>query len=375
MSAGWRSRLVRRGVEALSWAKAILRPKLRRCRTGRSRWSEPVGCVQSLGTTIYRRELQADFPPAGIECPGQWPETHLYRISDARVSGVCGSIFLPDGELFSVCPWVEMLTDRRVRRPSWLFEHRLDGPVLHLLGRNHENHGHFLFEYLPRILAAEPWLQGREGLRIGITGRFSHWQRRYLELLGYRGDKVVEFWPGTTRVTELFFVPRLSGRSSMPAPALMKATIERLQAGARVLVPDIAAPPDPARVVFVSRQDAPNKKLLNETELVNSLRRVFPVVETVVLSQLSFVQQLKTMARAAVIVGPQGMGLSNMAFLKDRLLVCLEAGHPPPEMAWEAAYCLVAESGGNPQSCGEQTHFLSEFIRRINVITTYFYSF
>lgn len=29
----------------------------------------------------------------------------------------------------------------------------------------------------------------------------------------------------------------------------------------------------------------------------------------------------------------------------------------------------------NPQSCGEQTHFLSEFIRRINVITTYFYSF
>jgi len=41
------------------------------------------------------------------------------------------------------------------------------------------------------------------------------------------------------------------------------------------------------------------------------------------------------------------MGLSNMAFLSGRLLVCLEAGSPPPEMAWEAAYCIHAEHGGN----------------------------
>ena len=347
MSAEWRSRLVRRAVETLSWAAALAGAPLNRCRDGRWAGVAQVGAVQAGGETIYRRELQAFFPPAPVDLPGRWPAAHLYRIADARVGGLCGSIFLQDGALLSVCPWVDMLADKRVRRSMRLFERRLTGPVLHLLGRNHENHGHCLFEYLPRVVAAEPWLRARSGLRIGIAGEFARWQRRYLALLGYEGEQVVELWPGTTRVEELFFVPRLSGLSSLPDPAVMRATVVRLQAGARALVPGIAAAPEPGRVVFVSRSDAPNKRLLNEAELVASLRRVFPAVETVRLSSLAFPQQLEVMARAAVVVGPQGMGLSNMAFLSGRLLVCLEAGSPPPEMAWEAAYCIHAEHGGN----------------------------
>ena len=41
------------------------------------------------------------------------------------------------------------------------------------------------------------------------------------------------------------------------------------------------------------------------------------------------------------------MALTNMAFLRDRFVVCLEATMDPVEMAWEAAYCLFAEQGGN----------------------------
>lgn len=347
MSAEWLSRLKRRAVESLSWGTSTLSGPLIRCRDGQGPGVTQVGIVQTAGETVYRRELQAFFPPAPLTFPGRWPTAQLYRITDARVSGLCGSIFLPNGELLSVCSWVDMLADKRVRRPSRVFEQQLSGPVLHLLGRNHENHGHFLFEYLPRVVAAERWLAGRSELRIGIAGQFAKWQRRYLGLLGYSDAQVVELWPGSTQVKELFFVPRLSGLSSLPDPALLRTTVQRLQAGAHRLIPSLAAPSEPGRVAFISRDDAPNKRLLNEAKLVACLRTVFPVVETVLLSKLTFAQQLEVMSRASVVVGPQGMGLSNMAFLSGRLLVCLEAGSPPPEMAWEAAYCINAELGGN----------------------------
>lgn len=348
MSGRWQSRFVRRAVETCSWISNAVAAPLRRQREERPPELIRVAAVQMAGSTLYHRPLQAEFPPAPVDTPGQWPAAHMHRIADARVSGVCGSIFLPDGALVSVCPWVEMLTDRRVRRPSRVMARSLTGPTLHLLGRNHENHGHFIYEYLPRVLAAEPWLnRERPGWRIAIAGQFARWQRRYLELLGYGADRVVELWPGTTRVAELFFVPRLSGRSSMPGAALMAATVGRLQAAAAVRWPALAAPPTPGCVAFISRDDAPNKRLLNEAELIAVLRWHFPEVNIILLSRLDLAAQLAAMSKAAVIVGAQGMGLTNMAFLRERWLVCLEAIMDPAEMAWEAAYCLNADHNQN----------------------------
>lgn len=348
MNGRWQNRLVRRVVEAVSWLAAVGGKPLRRQRTEQPPGLVRVVEVQAAGSTFYRRPFQAEFPPAPIDTPGNWPAVHLHRIADARVSGVCGSIFLPDGALVSVCPWVEQLADRRVRRPGGWRAQTLGGPVLHLLGRNHENHGHFIYEYLPRVLAAEPWLnRERPGWRIAIAGQFARWQRRYLELLGYGADRVVELWPGTTRVEELFFVPRLSGRSSMPDAALMAATVGRLQAAAAARWPALAEPPTPGCVAVISRDDAPNKRLLNEAELIAVLRRHFPEVNVILLSRLNFGAQLAAMSKAAVIVGAQGMGLTNMAFLRERWLVCLEAIMDPAEMSWEAAYCLNADHNQN----------------------------
>lgn len=344
MSANW---LMRRMIETASYLQRAGGPPLRRIRNADGNFVQSLGTVQTAGNTLYRRELQKHFPPASVDCKGEWPERKIYHIRQARVSGLCGSIFLPDNTLFSACPWIDKLVDKRVRRTSRLFRKHIDRPILHLMGRNHENHGHFLFEYLPRVLAAEPWLKNHPEWRIGVCGKHARWQRRYLELIGYNSERVFEFWQGTTCVKDLFYVPLLSGRSSLPDPTLLQATIDRLQKAASKLAPSISSPPDNEQVAFISRSDAPNKRLLNEADLIRAARNLFPKVKVNVLSGHSLEEQLKTMAQSALIIGPQGMGLSNMAFVRDRTLICLEAGNPPDEMAWEAAYCMIAELGGN----------------------------
>jgi len=341
-----RGRWQRRIVNALSGLRSATGGPLRRQRDAGHPAIEVMGTVQSPGRTIYHRALQEDFPPGPAELPGEWPEVSLYRIRHARISGLCGSIFLPDGALFSLCPWLDRQEDKRVRRPLPFLNRRLTGPVLPLVGRNDENHGHFLFEYLPRVVAAEKLL-GRDGdWRIGIAGQHARWQRNYLELLGYPAERVVELHPGANHIAELLFVPLLSGVSSLPDPAHLRETVRRLREGAasRIQLPTEA---DPARAVFISRSDAPNKRLLNEDEIISVAREVFDSVNVVVLSRMPFERQIAAMAGGGVVIGPQGMGLSNMAFLSGRTLVCVECGVPQPEAAWDFAYCMASELAGN----------------------------
>ena len=338
----WRRRI----INTLSRVQAATGTPLRRQQNAEHPAIEMVGKVQSAGQTSHHRPLQEVFPPGPGTLPGGWPDVSLYRIRQARLSGLCGSIFLPDGTMFSICPWHDRQEDKKVRRPQSIMTRSVAGSVLPLIGRNDENHGHFLFEYLPRVIAAEKLLGISGNWRIGIAEQHARWQRNYLAMLGYSKDRVVELHPGTNHIDELLFVPLLSGISSLPDPEHLRGTLLRLQQGVGALV-DMSRRPEPAHVVFVSRSDAPNKRLLNEEELIEAARGLFATVDVVVLSELSFNQQVEAMAAGAIIIGPQGMGLSNMAFLSDRTLVCVECGVPQPEAAWDFAYCLAAEFAGN----------------------------
>jgi hypothetical protein len=346
VKAGGRHRWRRRVVNFLSRLLTNIGSQIRRQRDANHPAIQVLGTVQAAGKTVFHRPLQAQFPPAPAEAPGNWPCAELYRIERARVSGLCGSIFLPDGKLFSICPWLERLEDRRVRRPLPILRAFVAGPVLCLLGRNHENHGHFLFEYLPRLIAAEKLLVATPGWRVGIAAEHSRWQGRYLGLLGYAAEQIVELRAGTSHIDELLFVPLLSGISSLPDPHHLRSTVERLQAGAQAIA-KISDRPKAGHAVIISRSDSPNKRLLNENELVDAARKIFNTVDLLVLTGKTLAQQLEAMATAEVIIGAQGMGLANMAFLRDRILVCLESGEPQPVAQWDLAYCVAAESGGN----------------------------
>ncbi len=64
------------------------------------------------------------------------------------------------------------------------------------------------------------------------------------------------------------------------------------------------------RAIFISRRQAPSRRLVNEAELLEHLAPLG--VEAVVMEHLTFDEQVDLMNEASLIVGPHGAGLTNM---------------------------------------------------------------
>lgn len=68
------------------------------------------------------------------------------------------------------------------------------------------------------------------------------------------------------------------------------------------------------RKVFISRAQAPKRKIANEDELVPILER--SGFERVVMENLAFSDQVKLLSETAVLIGNHGAGLVNMLFMR-----------------------------------------------------------
>jgi capsular polysaccharide biosynthesis protein len=121
-----------------------------------------------------------------------------------------------------------------------------------------------------------------------------------------------------------------------------------LHAGARRL----AGPEKQERAgrtaLWISRQDAPNRRLLNEVELIAAARSILGEIEVVTLSRTSLAEQARQLDRAWCILGAKGQGLTNLLFAQNRLALILQEGSPNTARGWDAIYRDVAELGGNP---------------------------
>lgn len=277
-------------------------------------------------------------PP--IQIPHRWPARELCRIENAWLTGDQGQIFLNDGSYLHICPSQHRLDPRKVRRPIRIGARRLDFPVFHLTGRDHENHGHFLLQHLPRWQAARHLMERVDGLRILVPSGHLKWQRRYLELFGVNPKHVIEGTHGTLFCSELYYVPMLWQENYLCAPAIHQG----ISAGFRRLITP-GAPALPA--VWISRDDAPNKKLLNEAALVEIFRRTVGPVELVTLSKTPLPQQIDLVGRARLIIGAQGQGLTTSLFAEGSALIVLEAGGQLAPYSWCSAYRDMALLTGN----------------------------
>ena len=88
-------------------------------------------------------------------------------------------------------------------------------------------------------------------------------------------------------------------------PRFMTALRERMRSF-------FASPPGDRRI-FISRAQAPRRRIANEAELGPVLRK--HRFEQVVLEDLSFAEQVKLVGSAAVLAGSHGAGLTNMCWM------------------------------------------------------------
>ncbi len=281
--------------------------------------------VQEAGRTVLSNQLEAAFHGLDSELVGySWPETRAYQLRDVFVVGDQGSVFFSDGSLFAVGPTRGKQYPRKVRRPLAITARRVENPLFHLTGRNFENRGHFTLNHLPRLAAAG----GVADRKILTAPGHSHWQREMLGLFGCPSAQITEGGHGTCRVEDLLYIPQLAGGLAPPK------FYQELRVAALNTISDFGCSAGDLRPgsapIFVSRADAPNRRILNEAALVASLNQLFGGrLHIVTLRGMALADQIRTFAKASLIIGPMGQGMTNVLFAKGVPVVILDPGHAP----------------------------------------------
>jgi len=216
--------------------------------------------------------------------------------------------------------------------------------VLALCHAFHRHYGVWLFECLPFLLPLRgPLRQGRLAV---LVPPLTDWQWRTLELLDVPASAVI-VTPELSVLCDDMIVPGLNSLDVEPAteavePAINPATehighdlhqpgpvvieaiqilrneILRTEVPRSGIFPTIAA--ERPEYVYISRRGTQSFRRLTNEDAVEAvmMRLGFVVVRT---EDLSFDEQVATFARARVIAGSHGAGLSNAVFAPPGCLV------------------------------------------------------
>ncbi|NBV22663.1 MAG: glycosyltransferase family 61 protein [Proteobacteria bacterium] len=257
-----------------------------------------------------------------------WPEARMDELRDVLVVGDQGQVFFPDGAFYTPCiyPHQSRLEKMRIRRPVPWLARREGGTLFHLTGRNHENKGHFLLQHVSRLLVARPVLEQFGDYRILVAPGHARWQKNFLRLIGIDESRVVEGTQGTLQAERLLHAPLAYGSNALSPPDHYlyirdrAAEVERQQ------------PPGPARPIFVTRRDAPDKRVVNEDALIAVARELLGELDVFEFKGKTLADQIVAFRRAPVILGPIGQGICNVLFSEGSLLVTLAPGTPEKEV-------------------------------------------
>jgi len=116
-------------------------------------------------------------------------------------------------------------------------------------------------------------------------------------------------------VERLLFVPDLTGAGFNPHPALL-AAYDRILLAVTGSSKKLAA----GRKLYISRRDSQSRVLVNEREIQAVAESVG--CTSVVLSELTFQEQVRLFAEASLIVAPHGAGLTNIGFCRPGTTLC-----------------------------------------------------
>ena len=177
---------------------------------------------------------------------------------------------------------------------------KLSGQYLHFGALWGWNYYHWVLDILPRLLFAERFDRLRDMPMIVQRG-ITQTQRESLQILGISPDRIIEFNGHHWQVEQLYYIQ--PGRTSRPTPLHARWLRERF------------APHSlkhPTRRLYISREDATSRRIINEKDLVKEL--VLYGFEVVTLSGLSFANQVRLFNEAEIIVGPHGAGFTNAVF-------------------------------------------------------------
>jgi hypothetical protein len=162
---------------------------------------------------------------------------------------------------------------------------------------------HWVIEILPRLSLMEQW-PGFSDLSFVVPEQLTGFQDDSLELAGISEQKRMRFG-GDGFCFERLFFPELLAPPGNPSPHAVSWLRSRFMPGIDVKSPE-------KRLLYLSRRDAPQRRLLNEEEITAFLMTIG--FEVVCAGDLSFREQVALFRNASFVIAPHGAALTNMVF-------------------------------------------------------------
>ncbi len=222
---------------------------------------------------------------------------------------------------------------QRLRRATWIIE------------RVYHNHSHWLTAHLPKLLL----LRDRGELDdVILPAQLSPSIVDSIRRVGIdpnRFERVDLERPIVVDELRLLVTDRFR-------PELLRLARQALISPA-TSTSDLGTEHPSGRVVFISRQRATTRRLVNHDEVLDLLTPLG--IENVVMEDLTFDEQIDLMNETSVIVGPHGAGLTNMIACRPgtRVVEIADLSFPNPNFyalasALDHRYSIVdADSVGD----------------------------
>ena len=251
--------------------------------------------------------VQAEHPAFAGLLTHRHPAAFRVRLPDARIVGEVPIVLTEDRRaVLASALDREQLDKNPVLGERLHGARRLRGPHIALVSQWARNYGHWMSDVLPRLSLLD--LDALAGVPVIVMRELEPASYESLELMGIGRDRLVEFDGTHVQVDELI-LPSLVGRVGHQPAWALEWLRERL-------APD---PPAARRRIYISRADAPTRKVVNEDEVVELLAtRGF---EPILAGRLPFRDQLALFSQAETVVGAHGAGLTNLVAARSTTVV------------------------------------------------------
>ena len=258
--------------------------------------------------------------PAFYECGKSYlsPKAHLCFFKNARVVNENGVIISSDNKVFADFAHE---TDKPNVYEHKVFKSYIDKPQIRkeclatITCTANTNYFHWIFENLPRLKLLEDVIDEIDYLIVPYNLKKFHLET--LNLLGFPEEKLLKIKDGSHLLCENLYVP------SIPVYGMSKWACDFLRES---FIPEDVA--EPHRLIYISRNDALYRRIINEWEVEEYLRSIgFEIVQ---MSKLPFLEQVRICAEARIVVGPHGAGLGNFVFCQNtKILEILHSSYTP----------------------------------------------